>query len=194
VASRSKLSKKYTFLDIRLATNGELTGVVFNKKREPVANAAVIVRQAGKEIARTRSDKRGTFVIKNLKPGNYHIIAGTGHGLFRVWSAKAAPPKAFKTIKIMSDKSVIRAQGPNQIVVDRETGETYGQVHIYDGGGLQPAIGPPAFMGSPAGLGAFGILDTLTTAAALTAAGFAIDNYNSLRDIENRLVVPVTSN
>ena len=184
---KSKLNKKYTFLDVKLSRSGSLNGVVFNKQRQPVADALVLVRQAGKEVVRTRSGRRGEFEIKGLKNGNYHIIAGTGHGLFRVWSDKAAPPRAFKSVKIMSDKSVIRGQ--NDIIVDQETGETYGQVHIYDGGGLTPVQGgaPVGFTnGGGAGLGALGILDVLTGAATITALGLAIDNYNTVQDVEDR--------
>jgi hypothetical protein len=187
-ALKAKLSKKYTFLDVQLGTNGDLAGTVFNKKREAVADALVIVRQAGKEIERTRSDKFGDFQIKQLKPGNYHIIAGTGHGLFRVWTAKAAPPKAFKTVKIMSDKSVIRGQ--DDIIVDRETGETYGQVRIYDGGGLVPVQGGEPigfFNGGGSGLGALGVWDILTGAATFTALGVAIKNSSDVNDLEDRL-------
>jgi hypothetical protein len=185
--SKSKVAKKYTFLDVKLSREGSLDGVVFNKKRQPVADALVIVRQAGKEVVRTRSGKRGEFRIKGLKNGNYHIIAGTGHGLFRVWSDKTAPPRAFKSVKIMSDKSVVRGQ--NDIIVDQETGETYGQVHIYDGGGLVPVQGgaPVGFInGGGAGLGALGVIDVLTGGATITALGLAIDNYNTVQDVEDR--------
>ena len=184
--------KKFTFLDVKLSTQDNLSGVVFDKQRKPVTDALVLVRQAGKEIARTRSDEHGEFEIKSLKPGNYHIIAGTGHGLFRVWNGKAAPPKAFASVKIMSDKSVIRGQ--DEIIVDPNTGESYGQVRIYDGGGLVPLPnGQPVgfFNGGGTGLGSLGIWDVLTSAAAITALGFAIDNYNSIQDLEDR---PRTSN
>lgn len=185
-------------LDVQLSKDGSLTGQVFNAKKEPVKNAAISVRQGRNEVAQARSTDDGMFAVKGLKPGVYHVVAGTGQGLYRVWTNNGAPPKALADIKIVSDRSVIRAQSPNdnngndgRILYD-QNGTAYGQVRIVDEGGLVPVGtgGPVGVAGGGSFLSGVGVFDVLTVgvgAAAITVGAIAIEKANDAKDKVDKL-------
>ena len=177
-------------LDLELSAGGTASGEVFNAQREPVKDAVVSVRQGRTEVASVRSDESGRFTIKGLKPGVYHVVAGTGQGLYRVWNPKSAPPKSLSQIKIVSDRTVIRAQGPDdqqpggdgRILYD-QNGTAYGQVRVVDQGGLSPVgTGAPVGVGGGGSfLSSLGVFDVLTVGvgvAAITVGAVAIDKAN----------------
>jgi hypothetical protein len=56
----------------------------------------VSVRSQDKEVAKTATAKDGRFTVSGLRGGVYQVAAGEGQGVYRVWSAKAAPPSAQK--------------------------------------------------------------------------------------------------
>ena len=176
-----------------------MSGEVFNAQREPVKNAVVSVRQGRNEVASTQSDESGRFTVKGLKPGVYHVVAGTGQGIYRVWSTKSAPPRSLSQIKIMSDRTIIRAQGPDELqqqggdgrILYDQNGTAYGQVRVVDQGGLAP-VGTGAPVGLAGGgsfLSSIGVFDLLTVgvgAAAITVGAIAIDKANkNEKKIEN---------
>lgn len=185
-------------LDVELATDGALTGEVFNMKGEPVKNAVISVRLGRNEVAQARSNEDGTFKVKDLKPGVYHVVAGTGQGLYRVWSTKAAPPKAMAKVKIVSDRTVIRAQNANpndstdgRILYD-QNGTAYGQVRIVDEGGLVPVgVGTPVGVaGGGSFLSSLGLFDAAVLGvgiAGVTVGAIAIDRANEAKDKVDRI-------
>lgn len=192
-AKTGKSSKpKVTVVDVQLDADGKLRGEVFNAKKQPVANAIVSVRASRKEVVRVRTTEKGTFEVTDLKPGVYYIVAGTGHGVYRVWAAKAAPPKAYKQIRMVSDRTLIRAQNgdgaPAGTVRIDENGVAWGQVHVIDNGGLVP-VGPnTAFVGSGAGfLDSVGVYDVLLLGAAGAGVGIAIYALNEADDADDRI-------
>lgn len=184
-ASQAQAAKVASLIrDIKLTEDGLFRGQVADAKQEPVANAVVSIRQARKEIVRTKTDARGTFEVTNLKPGVYYVVAGTSHGVYRVWSNRTAPPKAMASARMVSDISIVRAQG--QVLYD-ESGQAYGQVRIVDNGGLVP-VGPGASFG-PSGsfIDSIGLWDVLITggvAAGVVTGVVALDKAN---DNEKRL-------
>lgn len=176
-------------LDVELGAGGTVSGDVFNAQRDPVKDAVVSVRQGRNEVASVRSDDSGHFTVKGLKPGVYHVVAGTGQGIYRVWNKTTAPPKSLSQIKIVSDRTVIRAQGPDdqnapdgRILYD-QNGTAYGQVRVVDQGGLSP-VGTGAPVGVAGGgsfLSSLGVFDVLTVGvgvAAITVGAIAIDKAN----------------
>ncbi len=170
--------------DVKLTEDGLFRGHVADGKQEAVTNAVVSVRQARKEIVRTKTDANGVFEVTNLKPGVYYVVAGTSHGVYRVWSNRTAPPKAMASAKMVSDMSIVRAQG--QVLYD-ENGQAYGQVRIVDNGGLVP-VGPGAGFG-PGGsfIDSIGLWDVLMVGGVvggLTVGIIALDKAN---DNEKRL-------
>jgi len=197
VAAKSPTKAASAILDVQMAKDGVLTGEVFNAKKEPVRNATISVRQGRNEVAQARSGEDGTFAVKGLKPGVYHVVAGTGQGLYRVWTTNSAPPKALTGIKVVSDRSVIRAQSPNdngndgRILYD-QNGTAYGQVRIVDEGGLVPVGtgGPVGLAGGGSFLSGVGVFDVLTVgvgAAAITVGAVAIDKANEAKDKVDQL-------
>lgn len=54
---------------------GGIAGIVLDEKGAPVANAAVILRHADNELRRARTDDRGRFEFRALRPGEYAVIA-----------------------------------------------------------------------------------------------------------------------
>ncbi len=192
-ASAKSLTKPTSaILDVQLTKDGTLSGEVFNAKKEPVKNATISVRQGRNEVAQARSGEDGSFKVTGLKPGVYHVVAGTGQGLYRVWTNNGAPPKSLAGVKIVSDRSVIRAQSPNdnngdgRILYD-QNGTAYGQVRIVDEGGLVPVGtgGPVGVAGGGSFLSGVGVFDVLTVGvgvAAITVGAIAIDKANDAKD------------
>lgn len=178
-----------TVVDIQLDAAGNLTGEVFNAKKKPVANAVVSVRKSRKEVDRVKTDEKGRFVVRDLKPGVYYIIAGTGHGVYRVWSSKIAPPKAHEQVRIVSDRTLIRAQNaPAGTVRIDENGVAWGQVHVIDNGGLVPVGPDTAFVGTNGGfLDNVGLYDILVLGGAGAAVGLAIYAINEADDADDRI-------
>lgn len=169
--------------DVKLTEKGLFRGQVTDAKQQPVANAVVSVRQARREIVRTRTDARGVFEVTSLKPGVYYVVAGTSHGVYRIWSHRTAPPKAMSSARMLSDLSIVRAQG--QVLYD-ENGQAYGQVRIVDNGGLVP-VGPNAAFG-PGGsfIDSIGLWDLTVFGLATGGLATGIAAYDKAQDAEDR--------
>lgn len=183
-STRSKRAK-VRIIDVELAKDGSLRGEVINAKKESVKDAVISVRTAKQEIGRSLSTESGKFSVKKMPSGTYYIVAGTGHGVFRFWKNGKAPKSALSSIRIVSDRAVIRGQNEGTVLYD-EDGTAYGQVRIVDNGGLTPAP-PGAFtgVGTPGMLDGLGLFDALLIAGVLTGAGFGIANYLKNEDIED---------
>lgn len=184
-STRSKRARKVRIIDVELAKDGSLRGEVINAKKESVKDAVISVRTAKQEIGRSLSTESGKFSVKKMPSGTYYIVAGTGHGVYRFWKNGKAPKSARSSIRIVSDRAVIRGQNDGTVLYD-EDGTAYGQVRIVDNGGLVPAP-PGAFsgVGTPGMLDGLGLFDALLIAGVLTGAGFGIANYLKNEDIED---------
>ena len=165
--------------DLSLTAEGLLQGQVSNAKKAASSRVMVSIRQNRKEVHRARTDDKGRFEVSGLKPGIYYIVAGTGHGLYRVWASKMAPPKALKTARIISDTTLTRSQDPQgaNILYD-ENGVAYGQVLIVDNGGLVPVSPGGAFAPSGSFLGSLGLYDLLIIGGVGTAIGLGAAALN----------------
>ncbi len=80
--------------DVTLASGGVFSGRVIDHAMNPLEGAEVVVKQGKTEVARTVTDKKGVFAVKNLKGGVYQVTSGNTDGVFRVWTEKTAPPVA----------------------------------------------------------------------------------------------------
>lgn len=174
-------------IDVELTKDGRLQGDVINAKKESVKEAVISVRTAKQEIGRSLSTESGTFSVEKMPAGTFYIVAGTGHGVYRLWKNGTAPNTALKSIRIVSDRAVIRAQNgtDGQVLFDKD-GVAYGQVRIADNVGLTP-IPPGAQFGVQGGgmLDGLGLFDAILIAGVLTGVGFGIANYNKNDDIED---------
>lgn len=78
--------------DIALADGGVLQGRVVDLQGGGVAGVDVSVKSQNREVTRTTTNADGQFSVKGLNDGVYQLAAADGQGVFRLWSAKKAPP------------------------------------------------------------------------------------------------------
>jgi hypothetical protein len=174
--------------DLSLTKDGVLEGQVSNAKKAASTGVVVSIRQVKerKEVHRTKTDDKGRFVVRDLKPGTYYIVAGTGHGLYRVWASNIAPPKALKAARIISDKTLVRGQSPDGNILYDENGVAYGQVRIVDNGGLVPVSPGGAFATSSSGfLDSLGLYDVLILGGVGAGIGLGVSALNKADDNNN---------
>jgi hypothetical protein len=86
-----------TVVDIAMADGGVLHGQLVDLQSGKVADVPVSVRAQNQEVARTMTTKDGSFAVKGLRGGVYQVAAGQGQGVYRLWTANAAPPAAQKS-------------------------------------------------------------------------------------------------
>lgn len=187
-AKRAKAINPATVIrDVELTKEGSFHGQVLNAKKEGSNGVVISIRHDRKEVKRAKSDAQGRFAVTGLKPGIYYVVAGTGHGLYRVWKEGTAPPKALKTARIISDKTLVRGLHPHnedptgQILYD-DNGVAYGQVRIVDTGGLVPVSPGAAFAPSTGFLDSLGVYDLLLLGTAGAGLGFGIAGLNEAND------------
>lgn len=94
--------------DVALQPDGVLRGQVLDGQGQPVANGAVAVAQQGKLVTRTQTDEQGRFAVAGLRGGLYQVATAQGGGVYRVWTAEAAPPVAKNAALIVNDATVVR--------------------------------------------------------------------------------------
>ncbi len=107
---REKLTKRRPIIDVHLAENGVLHGDVVDAQGAGVEGASVSIRRNNRTIAETLTDSRGRFQVKHLTGGLYYVKAGRGEAIYRIWTAKAAPPAARDRAMIVSGQRPIRGQ------------------------------------------------------------------------------------
>lgn len=163
-------------IDVALEKDGVVSGRILDTKQENgVANTPVVVRQGKEEIASTTTDSEGRFQIKNLKGGLYVVSANKGHGLFRMWAPKSAPPVAHDKVLLMSDAIVVRAQNDGGEVLYDDNGQPYARVHVIDNGAIATENCPPVGSGGLCGLDVFTVTLLGAAIAAAVLAGIALD-------------------
>jgi hypothetical protein len=99
-----------SILDVALAQSGSLRGQVVNTQGAPLVGTAVSVQSGGREVASTTTNQRGEFAVNNLRGGNYTIAAADSSGVYRVWTASAAPPAAKPGVLLVSGRQIARGQ------------------------------------------------------------------------------------
>ncbi|MEM1305664.1 MAG: carboxypeptidase-like regulatory domain-containing protein [Planctomycetota bacterium] len=103
--------------DIALRDGGLLVGAVVDAQAKPVAESGVSLRLAGKEVARTTTDKNGVFAVKGLRGGQYQLVTSQGVVNYRLWAPKTAPPTARQAAMIVANDKVMAGQyGPGPIL------------------------------------------------------------------------------
>jgi len=94
--------------DVALQPDGILRGQVLDGQGRPVANGTVVVAQQGKLVTRTLTDEQGRFAVAGLRGGLYQVVTAQGGGVYRVWTAEAAPPVAKNAALIVNDETIVR--------------------------------------------------------------------------------------
>lgn len=97
-------------VDVALREGGILIGLVLDEQGMPVKGAPVSLSQQGRETARAATNDSGYFQVDNLRGGTYRIVAGPGHGLYRLWIPGTAPPIAESGALVYPADVVMRGQ------------------------------------------------------------------------------------
>jgi len=93
--------------DVVLSQDGVLHGRVINAQRSAVPGVPVTVRAQYRAVAIATTAPDGSFSVPGMKGGVYEIAAANGSGVYRVWSADAAPPVAQVSATIYSQDDAI---------------------------------------------------------------------------------------
>ncbi len=96
--------------DISLQQGGAFKGRVVDHTGASMEGAAISVKQNNKEVARTITDKDGSFEVANMKGGVYTVSSGSTEGTYRVWDAKVAPPSAKEQSLLVLGQNGARGQ------------------------------------------------------------------------------------
>jgi hypothetical protein len=99
--------------DVELSGGGILIGRLLDADGQPMADAAVSVLANSQVVATARTDRNGVFAVAGLRGGVHEIAAADTVQLCRLWTAGMAPPRAAKSVEIVSETGVVRGQwGP----------------------------------------------------------------------------------
>ena len=169
-------------IDVAMAKDGSLSGRVLDADQHGAANTTVSLRQGKIEVAQAVTDQDGRFEIANIKGGVYVVSASSGYGLFRLWTAKSAPPKAHDQVLLMSQAIVVRAQnsdGGGEVLYD-DNGQPYAKIHVVDNGMIATGESlPPVGSGGLCGLDIFTIALLGTAAAGLAVGIVALTKHDN---------------
>jgi len=100
-------------LDVKLHGGGMLLGQVVNAQGIPQSKVPVALMQGSKTLVRTATNPGGFFAVSRVPSGTYRISAGKTQGVYRLWAAKTAPPKARPGALLVVGEGPARAQtGP----------------------------------------------------------------------------------
>ena len=112
-ASANEQGPELKVHDVRLDRQGRLRVVVVDAQGHGLPDAEITLTQTGKEKGiRGRTNAQGRFVFPSLTGGSYSLQTSEGVCLCRIWTAKAAPPKAASQLLIVNDPVVHRGQRP----------------------------------------------------------------------------------
>jgi hypothetical protein len=89
-------------VDIAMADGGVLHGQVVDLQGGNAAGVPVSVKAQNQQVIRTTTVKDGRFEVQGLRGGVYQVNAGQGQGVYRLWTAKAAPPSAQKNVIVFT--------------------------------------------------------------------------------------------
>lgn len=99
--------------DVRMDQQDSLHVVVVNAQGHALPGTEITLTQVGKmEGIRGTTNAEGRCVFRTLVGGSYRLRTSEGVCLCRLWTARAAPPKAADRLLIVNDQFVQRGQRP----------------------------------------------------------------------------------
>lgn len=111
--SANEQAPELTVHDVRMDGQGRLRVVVVNAQGHVLPGTKITLTQAGNEQSiQGTTNAEGRCVFRSLTGGSYHLRTSEGICLCRVWTARAAPPKAADQLLIVNDRFVQRGQRP----------------------------------------------------------------------------------
>jgi len=112
----TKATRLAVTADVVLESGGTLHGVVQSATKAPAADSRVTLICDNKVIAEAKCDRLGRFAVSNLRGGKYFVAVAGENGIewnsYRVWTPKAAPPKAGSVANVTLGNGLVRGQGP----------------------------------------------------------------------------------
>jgi hypothetical protein len=96
LAFAAPVPAKPAVVDVAMSDGGVLHGQLIDLRGADAAGVPVSVKAQNKEVVRTLTAKDGHFAVPGLRGGVYQVAAAQGQGVYRLWTAKAAPPSAQK--------------------------------------------------------------------------------------------------
>jgi hypothetical protein len=101
---------KVQITDVALQNGGLLNGQIVDQQGIGKVAAQVVVLQQGRKPVQTVTDKTGKFQVVGLSGGTTQLLTNNGQGVYRLWTAKAAPPTAKANALLVSNGQVVRGQ------------------------------------------------------------------------------------
>lgn len=108
--STVRIARTGEVADVTLAKDGTFAGRVVDHGGMPLADAEVVVRQGQREVARTRTDAKGAFAVKNARDGVYEVAAGKTKGRFHLWTSETAPKVSREQALLVMGENGARGQ------------------------------------------------------------------------------------
>ena len=96
--------------DVALARGGLLNGQVVDSQGAAMKAVPVSVWFENHQVATTVSDENGQFSVSGLRGGVHQVSAGQGSGVYRLWTAEAAPPTAKPGKVVVPGENIVRGQ------------------------------------------------------------------------------------
>ena len=96
--------------DVALGNGGVLIGQGVDQQGIGLASAQVVVLQQGRKPVQTTADRTGKFQVAGLNGGTAQVVTAGGQGVYRLWTANAAPPAAKPSALLLSNGQVVRGQ------------------------------------------------------------------------------------
>lgn len=103
-------------VDVAMADGGVLHGQVVDIQGSGTAGIPVTLKAQNQDVVRTTTAEQGRFSVSGLRGGVYQVSAGEGQGVYRLWTAKAAPPSAQKNI-VFTQGGGVKTLLANPIVI-----------------------------------------------------------------------------
>lgn len=88
--------------DVQLDKDGCLRGQLVDREGHPVAHAWVGLRKGQDQPRYVRSTEEGSFEFAEMQGGVYQLFSAEVGGLYRVWTAKTAPPSSQPAIMLVT--------------------------------------------------------------------------------------------
>ena len=101
---------KVQITDVALAQGGMLVGQIVDQQGLGKADTQVVVLQQGRQPVRALTDRAGNFRVAGLSGGTAQVVTEGGQGVYRLWTANAAPPAAHSRALVVANGDVVRGQ------------------------------------------------------------------------------------
>lgn len=97
--------------DVRLTSEGQLTGLLVDTKGHGLAHESIELRRHD-AVLMTTTAIDGRFIVENVVGGTYEILYLGDRRTLRVWTPQAAPPLARNRLLLAAEDTVVRGQQP----------------------------------------------------------------------------------